>query len=96
MRTSTLVAAAFAGFIGGTIGGGASGSHFTTVYAQGPDPGVEILHSKNFVLLDGAGHKRGEWKIDPSGLPVLRLFDAQGRVIWDTTGTPRAHLTHQP
>ncbi len=97
MRTSTLVAAAFAGFIGGTIGGGASGSHFlTTVYAQGPDPGVEIpCHgARTSFLLDGSGHKRGEWRIDPSGVAVLRLFDAQGRVIWDTTGTPRARLTH--
>ena len=83
MRISTLVLAALAGFLGGAIG-----SHMTTVYAQGP--GVEIIQSKNFVLMDGAGHKRGEWKIDSSGEPVLRLFDAQGRVIWQTTQSWRA------
>jgi hypothetical protein len=86
MRTSTLVLAALAGLVGAALG-----SHLTTVYAQGP--GVEILQSKNFVLMDSAGHKRGEWRMDPSGQPVLRLFDAQGRIIWDTTGTPRAQLT---
>jgi len=91
MRTSTLLAAAFAGVLGGAIS-----SYFTTVYAQGSDTGVGSLHSKNFVLLDESGHKRGEWRIDASGLPVLRLFDARGRVIWDTTGTPRTHLTHEP
>jgi hypothetical protein len=88
MRFSTLVLAAFAGFAGGAIG-----SHVTTVYAQAP--GVEILHSKNFVLLDDAGHKRGEWKIDSSGEPVLRLFDAQDRVIWQANKAG-VQLIHQP
>ena len=86
MRTATLVLATLAGLLGGLIA-----SHMTTVYAQ--EPGVEILHSKDFMLMDGAGHKRGEWRMDSSGQPVLRLFDAQGRVIWDTAGTPRAQLT---
>jgi predicted transcriptional regulator len=40
--------------------------------------------SKNFVRLDSAGHKRGEWKMDSSGQALLQLFDAQGRVIWRT------------
>jgi hypothetical protein len=88
MRLSTLVLAALAGFAGGAIG-----SHVTTVYAQGP--GVEILHSKTFVLLDGAGHKRGEWTMDSSGQPVLRLFDAQDRVIWQTSKAG-VQLIHQP
>jgi hypothetical protein len=87
MRFSTLVLAAFAGFAGGAIG-----SHMT-VYAQGP--GVDILHSKNFELLDGAGHKRGEWTMDSSGQPVLRLFDAQDRVIWQTNKAG-VQLIHQP
>lgn len=82
MRISALAIATFAGFLGGTIG-----SHLATVHAQGP--GVEILQSKSFVLWDGAGRERGEWKMDPSGQPMLRLFDAQGRVIWDTAGTAR-------
>jgi hypothetical protein len=86
MRISILILATFAGFLGGTIG-----SRLTSVYAQGS--GVEVLQAKDFVLLDGAGHKRGEWRMGSSGQPVLRLFDAQGRVIWDTMGTPRAQLT---
>jgi hypothetical protein len=86
MRTSVVLLAALAGFAGGS-----AVSHLTSVYAQGP--GVEILHSRDFVLLDGAGHKRGEWRVDASGMPVLRMFDVQGRVIWDTTGTPHPQLT---
>ena len=77
MRTSTLILAVFAGLLGGLVG-----SQLTTVHAQGP--GVEVLQTKNFVLIDGAGHKRGEWRMDPSGQPALRLFDAQGHVIWQT------------
>jgi len=89
MRISTLVVAAIAGFIGGEFN-----AYLRTVYAQGP--GADILQSKSFVLLDGSGRKRGEWKIDPSGQAVLRLFDSQGQVIWDTTGTARPRLAHEP
>ncbi len=89
MRISILMVATFAGFVAGALS-----SRYTPVYAQGPR--VEILQSKEFVLLDGPGHKRGEWKIDSSGQPVLRLFDGHGRVIWDTTGAPRGQLMHQP
>jgi hypothetical protein len=89
MRISTLVLATCAGFVAGAIS-----SRLTPVYAQGS--GVEILQSKQFVLLDGSGHKRGEWKVDSSGQPVLRLFDAHGHVIWDTTGAVRPRLAHEP
>jgi hypothetical protein len=82
MRIATIILAALAGFAGGSIG-----SRITSVYAQGP--GVEILRSREFVLMDGAGHKRGEWLIDSSGQTVLRTFDARGRLTWDSVGTPR-------
>jgi len=88
MCTSKFVIAALAGFLGGWIG-----SHLPTVYAQGP--GVEILQSKTFVLLDNAGKKRGEWTVDASGQPALRLFDLQGRVIW-AAGKAGLQLLHQP
>jgi hypothetical protein len=94
MRISTFGLAAIAGFLGGWLG-----SHITTVYAQGPGLKIlpsEILQSKDFVLMDGSGRKRGEWRTDPSGQPVLRLFDSQGQVIWDTTGRPGPQLLHQP
>jgi len=79
MRTLTILFAMVAGFVGGAIG-----SSLRTVYAQAP--GVEILHSRAFVLLDAAGRKRGEWTVTPSGEAVLRLLDPLGRVTWDTTG----------
>ena len=89
MRISTVFLAMAAGLLAGAIT-----LRLIPVYAQGS--GVEILHSKDFVLQDGSGHKRGEWKMDSSGQPVLRLFDAQGRVIWDTAGTVRPRLAHEP
>lgn len=88
MRISALALAAIAGFIGGSIG-----SHLMTAYAQAPD--VETIKSQNYVLLDQAGRKRGEWRMDPSGQPVLRLFDAQGHVLWQA-GKAGAQLIHQP
>jgi len=78
MRILTFVFAVVLGLIGGS-------------YAQGPGP--EIIRSKYFVLLDAQGRKRGEWTLDSSGQPVLRMFDAKGNVIWDTTGTPHPQLT---
>jgi hypothetical protein len=82
MRIATLVLAVLAGFAGGSIS-----SHMRSVYAQ--DPGAEILRSREFVLMDSAGHQRGEWLIDSSGRAVLRTFDARGRLTWDSIGTPR-------
>jgi hypothetical protein len=88
MRISALTLAAIAGLLGGAVG-----SHLMTVHAQ--TPGVETIKSQNFVLLDQAGHNRGEWRMDPSGQPVLRLFDAQGHVIWQA-GKAGAQLLRQP
>jgi hypothetical protein len=81
MRIATLVLAAVAGFAGGSL------SSHVSVYAQGP--GAEILRSREFVLTDSAGRKRGEWMIDSSGQTVLRTFDTRGRLTWDSLGTPR-------
>ena len=88
MRTAIVCLAAAAGFAGGL-----AGSRIATVHAQGPGPGVEILRSKSFVLLDASGRKRGEWRMDSNGQPVLRLFDDRGNVFWDTTGIARPRLT---
>ena len=71
MRISILMLATFAGFAG------RSAQLAPTPQFTPRALGVEILQSKEFVLLDGPGHKRGEWKIDSSGQPVLRLFDDQ-------------------
>lgn len=87
MRTSGLVLAALAGFFGGI-----AASRLEPVHAQGP--GAEVLPSRSFVLLDAAGRKRGEWIVDSSGKPLLRMFDASGRVIWEARGG--VQLIHQP
>ncbi len=87
MRTLRFVSAALAGFVGGV-----AASRLEPVHAQGP--GAEVLRSRSFVLLDSAGRKRGEWIVDLSGKPLLRMFDASGQVIWETRGGPQ--LIHQP
>lgn len=87
MQRSTPVIG-LAGFLAGAVG-----CQIATVYGQGPS--VQTFECKNYVLMDGAGHKRGEWKIDSSGEPVLRMFDAQGRIIWQTTKAG-AQLLHEP
>ncbi len=87
MRMLPLVLAALAGFLGGM-----AASRLDPVHAQGP--GAEVLRSRSFVLLDTAGRKRGEWIVDSSGKPLLRMFDASGRAIWETRGGPQ--LIHQP
>jgi len=74
MRILTFVFAMVLGLIGGS-------------YAQ--RPGQEIIRSKQFVLLDAQGHKRGEWTVDASGQGVLRMFDNAGSVIWSSAGGPR-------
>ena len=88
MRAATLFLATLAGFLGGALA-----SRMTTVYAQGP--GVEILQSKSFVLLDRAGQKRGEWTMDSSGKPALRMFDTQGHVVWEA-GKGGVQLLREP
>jgi hypothetical protein len=87
MRTLSLILAALAGFVGGM-----AASRLEAVHAQGP--GAEVLPSRSFLLLDNAGRKRGEWIVDSSGKPLLRMFDASGRIIWETRGGPQ--LIHQP
>ena len=91
MRTSTLLLPALTGFLGG-----AAAVHWqnpTHVYAQDLDP--LMLQSRNFVLLDRAGHKRGEWTIGSNGEPVIRMFRADGRLLWQTK-IPGGQLVQEP
>ncbi|MGP0074809.1 MAG: hypothetical protein ACLPWF_23095 [Bryobacteraceae bacterium] len=74
MRILTFVFAVVLGLIGGS-------------YAQGPGP--ETIRSKEFVLVDAKGRKRGEWTVDSSGQGVLRMFDNTGTVIWSSARGPR-------
>jgi hypothetical protein len=74
MRILTFVIAVVLGLIVGS-------------YAQAPGP--EIIRSREFVLVDGQGHKRGEWTVDSSGQAVLRMFDRTGSLSWSSAGGPR-------
>jgi hypothetical protein len=71
MRILTFVVAVVLGLLVGS-------------YAQTPGP--EVVRGRSFVLLDGEGHKRGEWLVDDSGRAVLRMYDAKGTLIWNSAG----------
>ena len=73
--------AAAAGMLGGML---------AAAQAQGGRTVPSTIEAKSFVLLDSAGHKRGEWKLDASGQPSITLFDANGRSTWSTTPGLRA------
>ncbi len=79
MRILTFVVAVLLGLMVGS-------------YAQAPAP--EIIRGRSFVLVDGEGHKRGEWFVDNTGRGVLRMFDRTGAVIWSSAGGVR--LLKQP
>lgn len=41
-------------------------------------PVVQEIRARQFVLTDAAGHVRGTWNVDPSGVTRLMLRDASG------------------
>lgn len=75
------ILAAAAGMLGGIL---------AAAQAQGGRTVPSVIEAKSFVLLDGAGRKRGEWKLDASGQPFITLFDENGRSIWSTAPGIRA------
>ena len=79
MRILTLVFAVVLGFIGGSFAQGRG--------AQAPGP--EVVRGRQFILLDSAGHERGEWAVDANGRGVLRMFDSKGNVVFQSGGGPR-------
>ncbi|MGI8744607.1 MAG: hypothetical protein ACR2NN_18940 [Bryobacteraceae bacterium] len=82
-RMNMIAVAALAGF--------AAGAFAPRLLQVGPvhaQAMPELVQAKSFVLLDGSGRKRGEWKLDASGDPVLQLFDQGGRTIWEA-GKPK-------
>ena len=80
-RMFLAILAAAAGVLGGML---------AVAQAQGGRTVPSVVEAKSFVLLDRAGHKRGEWKLDASGQPSITLFDESGRSTWSTTPGLRA------
>lgn len=77
-----IVIAGFIGFLAGAIT--VSVVPVRPVHAKNPKSVAQTVEARSFVLVDEAGNKRGEWILDKSGQPSLRMFDEQGRVTWDT------------
>ncbi len=44
----------------------------------------ERMKAQSFVLVDESGRKRGEFSMGSNGQPMVRLYDQDGRIIWDT------------
>jgi hypothetical protein len=82
-----LVAAA-AGMLGGMLA--VQFVPVAVVQAQSTLAVPSTVQARSFILLDAAGRKRGEWKLDSSGQPALTLFDERGRDIWGTAPGLRA------
>ena len=80
MRSLCLVIiAGLAGFLGGT-----AAFSVLSPASVNANPVAQPLESNRFILLDGSGRKRGEWSVDKSGRVFLRMFDENGRTVWDT------------
>ena len=84
MKTPLFPTGAVAGLIG-FLAGGVSVSVFSagSTHAQ-TEAAPQPIKSSNFQLVDKEGRKMGEWALDASGKPSLRLFDARGNVVWST------------
>jgi hypothetical protein len=88
MLSRSIVWAGLAGFAGGAVGSRVI--PLQTAYAQTPTP--DLVQAKSFVLLDSDNRKRGEWRIDTGGEPVLELYDKQGKLIWDSSDRPKIKM----
>jgi hypothetical protein len=87
-RLFLAVIAASAGMFGGMFA--VQFIPMAVVQAQSTQAVPSTVQAKSFILMDAAGRKRGEWKLDSSGQPSITLYDERGRDIWGTTPGLRA------
>jgi hypothetical protein len=73
MKHATWLVAALAGFLGGAAG------RVVPVLAQS---GEKVVQAQAFVLVDAAGNRRGEFRVNQQGQTVLHLYDENGRLSW--------------
>jgi len=45
---------------------------------------AKTIEAETLLLKDSDGVTRGEWKVT-NGVPVLQLYNANGKVLWSTT-----------
>ena len=69
--------------------GGAVAPHIfpvASVHAQAQTPAPKVVEAATFRLVNDAGHVAGTLAINAAGSGVLTMFDADGKVIFTTSG----------
>lgn len=66
----------------GTLGGVLSHYMFPPAAYAAQDSGSKEIRAQQFVVVNEKGVPMGLFGLDPKGLPVLRLVDENGRVLW--------------
>jgi hypothetical protein len=52
---------------------------------------VPVLEAQQFLLLDPAGRRRGEWRLDTDGEPWILLYGADGKIVASLPGRAMLH-----
>jgi hypothetical protein len=84
MRPASVILSLAAGLLGGVVA-----PHIfpvTPVHAQAQTPPPKIVEAGAFKLINNSGHVAGTLAIDAAGNGVLTMFDADGKVIFTTSG----------
>jgi|KBSMisStandDraft_5_1062788.scaffolds.fasta_scaffold42262_2 hypothetical protein len=84
MGPVSVILSLAAGLLGGVVA-----PHIfpvTAVHAQAQTPPARIVEAGTFKLVNNAGHVAGTLAIDAAGSGVLTMFDADGKVIFTTSG----------
>jgi hypothetical protein len=84
VRPVSVILSLAAGLLGGVVA-----PHIlpvTAVHAQAQAPPPKIVEAGAFKLVNNAGHVAGTLAIDAAGSGVLTMFDADGKVIFTTSG----------
>ena len=84
MKPVSVILSLAAGVLGGVVA-----PHIfpvTPVHAQAQPSPSKIVEAGTFRLVNNAGHVAGTLAIDAAGSGVLTMFDADGKVIFTTSG----------
>ena len=84
MRPVSVLISLAAGVLGGVVA-----PHMfpvMSVHAQAQPSPLKIVEAGTFKLVNNAGHLAGTLTIDAAGSGVLTMFDADGKVIFTTSG----------
>jgi hypothetical protein len=84
MKPVSVILSLAAGLLGGAVA--PYMFQVTPVHAQAQTPPPKIVEAGSFRLVNEAGHVAGTLAINAAGSGVLTMFDADGKVIFTTSG----------